>query len=98
VDLLGEHFTECSTKDGEVLTEDEHLSPVDGAPTGDHTVGVRAFLETGGMCTMSGEQIKFVKAAWVKQRIEPFTRQHLAFLMLSLDRPWRACVSGFVFA
>jgi hypothetical protein len=39
-----------------------------------------------------------VKAAWVKQGIDPFTRQHLAFFMLSLDCARRTCVSGFVFA
>ena len=46
VDLLGEYLAECAAKDGEVLRKNENLAAVDGAPAGDHTVGVGPFFET----------------------------------------------------
>ena len=42
MDLAGEHLTERSTEDAEVVGVDEHLAAVDGAPTGDDAVGVGA--------------------------------------------------------
>ncbi|CAB4833436.1 unannotated protein [freshwater metagenome] len=45
VDLLGEHLAEGATEYGEVLAEDEHLAAVDGAPAGDHTVGIGVLFQ-----------------------------------------------------
>ena len=44
MNFFSEHFAERAAKDREVLAVDKHLAVIDGAPSGDHTVGVRALL------------------------------------------------------
>ena len=89
VDLLGEHLAERAAEHGEVLGEHEHLAALDGAPAGDHAVGVRALLEPGGVGAVPGEQVEFVERAVVEEVLDPLAGEHLALLVLALDRARR---------
>ncbi len=90
VDLLREHLTEGATEDGEVLGEDEHLAPVDRAPAGDHTVGVRPLVEAGLVRTMPRQHVELVEAPLVEEVVDALAGEHLALRVLTLDRALRA--------
>ncbi len=92
VDLLGEHLAERATEHREVLAEDEHLATLDRAPPGDHTVGVRTLLEARREGSVTGQQVELVEAAGIEKDVEALAGQHLALLVLALDRTWRAGV------
>ncbi len=92
VDLLGEHLAERAAEDGEVLREHEHLAPVDGAPPGDHAVGVGPVFEPGGVGPVAGEQVEFVERVLVEEVVEPLAGEHLALLVLAFDRTRRTGV------
>ena len=62
MNLLSEYLPQCTPEYGEVLAEDEHLATVDGSPPGDDTVGIWTFLQSGGVGTVTRQEIKFVKA------------------------------------
>jgi hypothetical protein len=85
VDLLGKHFTEGPAEHGEVLAEDEHLAAVNRAPTGDDTIGIGPVFESSSVCAMASKQVEFVEAARIEQRIDTFSRQHLALFVLALN-------------
>ena len=86
MDLLGEHLAQRAAEHGEVLTEDEHLATLDRAPPGDHTVGVRTLLETRRVRSVTGQQVELVEAAGIEKDVEALAGQHLALLVLPLDR------------
>jgi hypothetical protein len=65
VDFFGEYFTESTAEDGEILAEDKHLATINGSPSCDYAVCIRTFFEPGGLCPMSGKQVKLVEAAMV---------------------------------
>ena len=88
VNLLGKHFAKRAAEDGEVLAEHEHLAPVDGAPARDHTVGIWPLFKPGGMCTVAGEEVEFVKAVGVEQCVQALAGEHLALFVLALHRTW----------
>ena len=98
VDLLGEHLAEGAAEDGEVLREHEHLAPVDGAPAGDHAVGVRALLEARGVGAVAGEQVELVERALVEQVLDALAGQQLALGVLALDGSGRAGVERLLAA
>ena len=87
MDLLGEHLAERATEHGEVLRVHEHLAGVDGAPTRDDTIGVRALVEAGGVGTVAGEEVEFLERARVEEVLDALAGKHLALLVLALDRP-----------
>ena len=87
VDLLGEHLAERPTEHGEVLGEHEDLAAVDGAPPGDHSVGVGPLLEAGALGPVAGEHVEFVERSLVEEVLDPLTGEHLALVVLTLDRP-----------
>ena len=86
VNLLGEHFTECATHDGEVLAEHENLATINRSPTGDNTVGVGLILETGGMRAVAGEKVEFVERARIEEVLHALAGNHLALAVLALNR------------
>ena len=88
VDLLGEHLAEGATEHREVLAEHEHLAAVDGAPAGDDTVavGVLGQRVTG---PVAGQHVQLVERALVQQVLDALAGQHLAPLVLAVDRPLR---------
>ena len=92
MDLLGEHLAERAAEDGEVLAEDEHLAAVDGAPAGDHAVGVGPLLEPAGLRPVAGQQVELLEAARVEQHVDALAGEQLALLVLALDRSGRAGV------
>ena len=96
MDLLGEHLAERAAEDREVLAEDEHLAAVDGAPTGDHAVGVGPLLEPGDVGPVPGEQVELVERARVEQVVDALAGQQLALGVLALDRPRRTGVVGLL--
>ena len=98
MELLGEHLAKGTAHDREVLGEDEHLATIDGAPAGDHTVGVGPFVESGLVGPVAGEHVELVKRALVEQVVDALASEHLALVMLALDRPLRPCVHGGVLA
>ena len=61
VNLFSEHFTKCSTEHGEVLREEENLATFDGAPAGDHTVGVWALFESSSLCAVASKHVEFME-------------------------------------
>jgi len=85
VDLLREHLAQRATEDGEVLTEDENLAAVDGAPAGNHTIGVRPLFEPGTVRPMACQQIELLKTAFIEQDVDSFASQQLALGVLALD-------------
>ena len=92
MDLLGEDLAEGAAEDREVLGEHEHLAPVDGAPAGDHAVGVRPLLEPGRVGAVAGEQVELVERALVEQVLDALAGEHLALGVLALDGSRRAGV------
>ena len=86
VDLLGEHLPQRATEDGEVLREDEHLAAVDGAPAGDHAVGVGPLVDQVGRHAMAGQHVELVERAGVEQVVDALAGQQLALGVLALDR------------
>ena len=70
----------------EVLTEEENFATFDGAPTGDHTIGVRVLVKTSSVSTVASQQIQFMKTVWVQQNCQAFASEQLAFFVLALDR------------
>ena len=98
VNLLGEHFAQCTTEYGEVLAKDKNFAAVDGAPTSDDAVGVWVFFQTCCVCAVACKQIQFVKAALVEQNSNALAGQQLALFVLPFYRAWRTCVVGGLFA
>jgi len=96
VDLLGEHLAERTAEDREVLAEHEHLATIDGAPPGDHPVGVGPFVEPGRMRSMARQQVELLEAARVEQHVDALASEQLALLVLAFDRPLRARVEGLL--
>ncbi len=86
MDLLREHLAERAAENGEVLREHEDLAAVDRAPPGDDTVGVRPVLEARGVGAMAGQHVEFVERSVVEEVVEPLPREHLALLVLAIDR------------
>ena len=86
MNLFGEHFTQRATKHGEVLAEHENFASVNRAPAGDNAVRIWVFFQTSSMGTMSRQQIKFVKASFVEQRIYSLARKQLSFFVLAFNR------------
>jgi hypothetical protein len=43
------------------------------------------FFETGSMGAVTSKQVKFVKASFVEQQVDSFTREQLALFVLALD-------------
>uniref|UniRef100_A0A6J7NCL4 Unannotated protein n=1 Tax=freshwater metagenome TaxID=449393 RepID=A0A6J7NCL4_9ZZZZ len=87
MDLLGEHLAERATEHGEVLCVHEHLAAVDGAPTRDDAVGVGTLVQASGMGTVAGEEVEFLERGGVEEVLDALSREHLALLVLALDRP-----------
>ena len=84
VSFLGEHLSQRPTKQREVLGEDEDLAPLDGAPTGDHTIGVRPLFDIG--IAVPGQHVELTERAVVQQVLNALTGQHLAAVVLALHR------------
>ncbi len=85
LDLLGKDLTEGPAHDREILAEDEDLPTVDGPPSSDDTIGVRSL---GGVWIAGASQhVEFVERTVVEQIVEPLPGQHLALVVLALDRP-----------
>ena len=85
-DLLGVSFRQRAAEHGEVLTEHEHQTAIDGAVTGHHAVtrnGLRAHAEI--VAAMLHEHIPFLERTFVEEQLDALTRGQLAFGMLSLN-------------
>ena len=89
MNLLSKDLTEGSTEDCEVLREQEDLSAVNGAPTGDYAVSVGTLSEATLMRPVAGQHVQFVEGTRVEQVVNPFSGQHLPFVVLALDSPFR---------
>jgi len=85
VDLLGEHLTEGTPIDREILAEHEDLATIDSAPAGDDAIAEWAIVPRGG--SGAGQRVELVERALIKQVLDPFAGEHLAAGFLPLDRP-----------
>ena len=85
MDLFGENFTECTTEHREVLGEDEDLATLDRSPTRDHTVGVRALLESGGVGSVTSQHVELLERTRIEQVVDALPGEHLPLLVLPLD-------------
>ena len=98
VDLLGEHLPQRAAEHGEVLGEQEHLAAVDGAPAGDHAVGVGPLFDPAVEGPVAGQHVEFVEGAVVEQVFDALPGQHLALVVLAVDRSLGSGVEGLVLA
>ena len=81
------HLAERAAEDREVLAEDEDLAAVDGAPAGDHAVGVRAAGGRARTCRRGARQrVGLDERARVQQQVEALARGELAAAVLRLGR------------
>ena len=82
-DLLAEDLSQGSAKHGEVLCEDAHGSPVDGAVAGDHAVAVGALgIETEVVRTVTCERVDLLEGTLVEECLDPLHRGELALGVL----------------
>ena len=85
-DLLGVRLGQRSTEDREVLAEDEHQAPVDGAVASDDAIAQVALLvqtEVGG--PMDNERVELDERSRIQQQVQSLARGQLALGMLLVD-------------
>ena len=96
-DLLGMHLPQAAAEDGEILREDVHQAPVDGAPAGDDAVGEVLLLvqvEVGG--AVDDEGVQLTEGAFIEQQVEALAGGEAAALVLgfnALQTPSQAALS-----
>ena len=67
-------------------------------PRDNSVAGVLLFVESEVTRTMLDKLIEFLKCAFIEQKVDPFTRRHLAGSVLLFDARWAATLLGSFFA
>ncbi len=94
MNLLAEDLAQRAAVDSEVLAEDAHLAPIDGAETGDDPVGVRALVVGQPGDPGAGQHVQLLKRALVEEVVDPLPGGHLASFVLALHGVGGAGVEG----
>src|SRR6185369_7327988 len=85
-DLLGMSLGKGTTKDGEVLRKDKHISAVDQTMARDDSVaGIELFVESEVFRPMDHELVKLFKRAFIEQEFDSLPRRHLSCFVLFLN-------------
>src|SRR5690606_13993263 len=71
---------------------------LDGAPAGDHAVGVGTLLDPAVEGPVPGQHVELVEGTRVEEVLDALAGEHLALLVLALDRPLRARVERLLLA
>ena len=96
-DLVRYRPAQAPAEHREVLGEDEHGPPVDGAPSGYHRVAGRAgLLDAKAARLVADEHVDLFERALVEQQLDPLAGGQLPLLVLTGYGSLAACVQRLV--
>ncbi len=77
------HFAQRAPVHGEVLREEAHLFPVDGAETCDDTVGISPFTLSAALRPAARQHVEFLEGPGVEEVVNALSSRHLAARVLA---------------
>ena len=80
------HFTQGTSVNGEILSESEDFSSVDGAVTGDHAItGNDVLVHVKIAASMFDEGVDLLETAIVEQQFHTFPSRHFSAVVLGIN-------------